>query len=42
MIYFKSADEVELSGTGPQWNALFDSKGWDSAPTWTLYKKNEK
>ncbi len=39
MIYFKPADEVELSETGPAWNALFDAKGWDTPTTWTPYKK---
>jgi len=41
MIYFKSADEVELSETGPIWNALFDHMGWDTPPTWTPYKKKK-
>jgi hypothetical protein len=39
VIYFKPANEVELSVTGPAWNDLFNHMGWDAAPTWPPYKK---
>ncbi len=39
ILYAKPALEVEISETGPKWNDLFDGMGWESAATWTPYKK---